>query len=249
MTAGAASVRASILDRLPRGARAVAWTGVVLGMLAFFVALPPIAARSPVWPILFGLLGIAAGIWAVTRGVGRLAWGAIALGVDRDRPRLPGDALRRGEARQRRRVVGALRGDAPLRDAAHVRGDRRHVQRARRRREHRPRGDDADGRVLRDPRRGQARLVAARAPRRARRGRADGADPRVRLDPSARGPDRERHGDQLPRARASPATSSSTSTATRARRAAGSLASRRSTSASSARFRASERSSRTCSAT
>jgi simple sugar transport system permease protein len=81
MTAGAASVRESLLDRLPRGARAVAWIGVVLGMLAFFVALPPIAARSPVWPILLGLLGIAAGIWAVTRGVGRLAWGALALGA------------------------------------------------------------------------------------------------------------------------------------------------------------------------
>jgi general nucleoside transport system permease protein len=81
MTAGVAAVRETVLDRLPRGARAVAWLGVLLGMLAFFVALPPVAARSPVWPMLFGLLGIAAGIWAVTRGVGRLAWGAIALGV------------------------------------------------------------------------------------------------------------------------------------------------------------------------
>jgi ABC-type uncharacterized transport system permease subunit len=81
MTAGAASVRTSLLDRLPRGNRAVAWAGVLLGMLAFFVALPPVTARSPVWPILFGLLGIAAGIWAVTRGVGRIAWGAVALGV------------------------------------------------------------------------------------------------------------------------------------------------------------------------
>src|SRR5688572_2772488 len=81
MTAGSASVRASVFDRLPRGNRAVAWAGVLLGMLAFFVALPPITARSPLWPILFGLLGIAAGIWAVSRGVGRLAWGAVALGV------------------------------------------------------------------------------------------------------------------------------------------------------------------------
>src|SRR5688572_28860914 len=81
MTAGSASVRASVFDRLPRGNRAVAWAGVLLGMLAFFVALPPITARSPLWPILFGLLGIAAGIWSVSRGVGRLAWGAVALGV------------------------------------------------------------------------------------------------------------------------------------------------------------------------
>ena len=81
MTAPAAVVRPTLLDRLPRGARAVAWIGMALGLLAFFVALPPIAARSPIWPLLLGILGIAAGIWAVTRGVGRLAWGAIVLGV------------------------------------------------------------------------------------------------------------------------------------------------------------------------
>ena len=81
MTAPAAVVRPTLLDRLPRGARAVAWIGILLGLLAFFVALPPITARSPVWPFLLGLLGIAAGIWAVTRGVGRLAWGAIVLAL------------------------------------------------------------------------------------------------------------------------------------------------------------------------
>ena len=37
--------------------------------------------------------------------------------------------------------------------------------------EHRPRGDDADGRVLRHPRRGQARRVVLRPPRRDRRRR------------------------------------------------------------------------------
>jgi simple sugar transport system permease protein len=81
MTAGAAAVRESLLDRLPRGNRAVAWIGVLLGLFAFFVALPPIAARSPLWPVLFGLLGMFAGLWGVTRGVGRLAWGALVLGV------------------------------------------------------------------------------------------------------------------------------------------------------------------------
>jgi ABC-type uncharacterized transport system permease subunit len=81
MTAGSAAVRESLLDRLPRGNRAVAWVGVLLGLLAFFVALPPIAAESPLWPVLFGLLGIFGGLWAVTRGVGRLAWGSIVLGV------------------------------------------------------------------------------------------------------------------------------------------------------------------------
>jgi ABC-type uncharacterized transport system permease subunit len=81
MTAPAYAARPTLLDRLPRGARLVAWLAVLLALLAFFVALPPFTVRSPVWPLLFGLLGIAGGIWAVTRGVGRLAWGAIVLSL------------------------------------------------------------------------------------------------------------------------------------------------------------------------
>jgi general nucleoside transport system permease protein len=81
MTAPAATARETWLDRLPRGNDAVAWVGVLLGLFAFFVALPPIAARNPVWPLLFGFLGLAAGVWTVTRGVGRIAWFAIVLSV------------------------------------------------------------------------------------------------------------------------------------------------------------------------
>ena len=81
MTAPAATARETWLDRLPRGNEAVAWAGILLGLLAFFIALPPLAARSPVWPLLCGLLGLAAGIWAATRGVGRIAWFAIVLSV------------------------------------------------------------------------------------------------------------------------------------------------------------------------
>jgi simple sugar transport system permease protein len=81
MTAGVAAIGPTLLDRLPRGARAVAWLGILLGLLAFFVALPPITARSIVWPFLIGLLGLAAGIWAVSRGVRRLGWGGIVVCV------------------------------------------------------------------------------------------------------------------------------------------------------------------------
>jgi general nucleoside transport system permease protein len=81
MTAPAATARETWLDRLPRGNDAVAWVGVLLGLFAFFVALPPIAVRNPVWPLLFGFLGLAAGIWTATRGVGRIAWFAIVLSV------------------------------------------------------------------------------------------------------------------------------------------------------------------------
>ena len=81
MTAPAATAQETWVDRLPRGNRAVAWVGVLLGLLAFFIALPPIAARNPVWPLLCGVLGLAAGVWTATRGVGRIAWFAIVLSV------------------------------------------------------------------------------------------------------------------------------------------------------------------------
>jgi ABC-type uncharacterized transport system permease subunit len=81
VTAPAATAQETWLDRLPRGNRAVAWVGVLLGLFAFFVALPPIAARNSVWSLLFGFLGLAAGVWTVTRGVGRIAWFAIVLSV------------------------------------------------------------------------------------------------------------------------------------------------------------------------
>jgi simple sugar transport system permease protein len=60
----------------------------VLGILAFFFSLPPVEARAPLVPLLVGILGVACGIWGISRNVGRLAWGAavvsivgIALGV------------------------------------------------------------------------------------------------------------------------------------------------------------------------
>jgi ABC-type uncharacterized transport system permease subunit len=81
VTAGAAALRPGILERLPRGARAVAWAAIVVGLAAFWVTLPPLTLRSVVWPFLFGLLGIAGGIWAASRGIRRLGWGAIAISV------------------------------------------------------------------------------------------------------------------------------------------------------------------------
>jgi simple sugar transport system permease protein len=81
VTTGAATVVPGLLDRLPRGARAVAWLGILLGLVAFWVTLPPVTARSVVWSVLLAVLAVAAGIWAVSRGVGRLGWGAIVLAI------------------------------------------------------------------------------------------------------------------------------------------------------------------------
>jgi ABC-type uncharacterized transport system permease subunit len=79
MSAYAAPMRLG-LSRLtqPRGVGAV---GIFLGVLASWLALPPLTARTLLWPALVGILAVAAGIWAVTRGAGRVGWGAVAAGI------------------------------------------------------------------------------------------------------------------------------------------------------------------------
>jgi ABC-type uncharacterized transport system permease subunit len=57
------------------------WTGVALGLLAFFLAVPPAEIRTPAVPVALGVLAIAAGAFAVGGGLVRLGWGAIAAGV------------------------------------------------------------------------------------------------------------------------------------------------------------------------
>jgi len=75
------SAAAATMTRLRRGPREVAWAGVLLGMLAFFFALPPVEARAPWVPLLVGLAGSACGVWAVTRRSGRVGWGAVVVGL------------------------------------------------------------------------------------------------------------------------------------------------------------------------
>jgi ABC-type uncharacterized transport system permease subunit len=57
------------------------WAGVALGFLALFVAVPPALVRSPVPSIILGLVGLAAGAWALRGGEKRLGWGAIVAAV------------------------------------------------------------------------------------------------------------------------------------------------------------------------
>ena len=66
------------LARLPRRPRGVGIAGIGLGLLAFWLALPPLATRTVLWSILVGLLAAAAGVWAVSRGERRVGWGALA---------------------------------------------------------------------------------------------------------------------------------------------------------------------------
>jgi simple sugar transport system permease protein len=76
---------AAYAERLRRSrlgeATSVGITGIVLGVLACWLAIPPFTLRSVIWPVLVGVLAAAAGVWAVSRGAGRVGWGAVAAGL------------------------------------------------------------------------------------------------------------------------------------------------------------------------
>jgi general nucleoside transport system permease protein len=55
--------------------------GVLLGLCAFLVTLPPFRVNAPWVPVLIGLLAFAAGIWALSRDQVRPGWTAIGFGV------------------------------------------------------------------------------------------------------------------------------------------------------------------------
>ena len=69
---------------MPTGLRRPAvsgYTGLVLGVLAAFLAIPPVEARTILWPVLVGLIAVMLGVWTITRGRTRLGWGAVASGI------------------------------------------------------------------------------------------------------------------------------------------------------------------------
>ena len=183
-----------------RDPAATGYAGLLLGAFAAFLTIPPIQARTITWPIAVGVVAAVLGIWTATPRPPQARLRSGRGGRDRPRARHPRDALGHREPERRLRR-GADRPDARVRDTAHVRRDRRDVLRTERRREHRPRGNDADGRLLGRLRRRQGRLVDRRAPRRS--GGRSGARARLRLlrHSSPGRPDRRRHGGELPRAR------------------------------------------------
>jgi ABC-type uncharacterized transport system permease subunit len=71
---------AARLDDRPL-ARWVGTGGIGLGVLAFFLTVPPAKATAVLVPVVLGVLAVAAGIWAVSRGERRVGWGAVASGV------------------------------------------------------------------------------------------------------------------------------------------------------------------------
>jgi ABC-type uncharacterized transport system permease subunit len=64
--------------RTPRG---LGWVGIGVGVLAFWLSLPPVEQRTVFVPILVGLIAIGAGAAAIQGAERRLGWGAVAAGL------------------------------------------------------------------------------------------------------------------------------------------------------------------------
>jgi general nucleoside transport system permease protein len=61
--------------------RSIAIFGIALGVLAFWLALPPWVVNSKGAPLAVGLAGAAAGLWGLTRGERKLGWWALAASI------------------------------------------------------------------------------------------------------------------------------------------------------------------------
>ncbi len=80
MTAWGQRLENPVSERL-RDPASTGYAAIFLGVFAAFLAIPPIEARSPTWPIAIGIVAIALGIWTATRGRRRLGWGAAVAGL------------------------------------------------------------------------------------------------------------------------------------------------------------------------
>jgi general nucleoside transport system permease protein len=75
------SASTAVASRVGISARTAAWAGIVLGVLAAYVALPPIMIRTSVVSLLLAAAGAAAGYYATREGEQRLGWIAVGVAV------------------------------------------------------------------------------------------------------------------------------------------------------------------------
>jgi general nucleoside transport system permease protein len=68
-------------SRVGISARAAAWAGIVLGVLAAYVALPPLLIRTSLLSVLLAVMGVLAGVYATREGERRLGWIAVGISV------------------------------------------------------------------------------------------------------------------------------------------------------------------------
>jgi general nucleoside transport system permease protein len=57
------------------------WGAIVLALVAFWIALPPLLVRSPVPSLVLAAVAIGLGAWAALEGQRRLGWAALVVGV------------------------------------------------------------------------------------------------------------------------------------------------------------------------
>ncbi len=72
------------VEELPRRLATPRWIGfggIVVGLVAFWISLPPLTQRSLVWPIVVGALAAALGGWAIAHEQRRVGWGAVVSGL------------------------------------------------------------------------------------------------------------------------------------------------------------------------
>ncbi|MDH4178172.1 MAG: ABC transporter permease, partial [Thermoleophilia bacterium] len=69
------------MSRPQLGWRTVAWAGVVLGVVAAFAAIPPVTIRTPVVPVVIGLIAVTIGVGSLFRGERRVGGYAVVVGV------------------------------------------------------------------------------------------------------------------------------------------------------------------------
>jgi len=68
-------------NRVAISARTAAWAGIVLGVLAAYITLPPIMIRTPAPSLVLAAAGVAAGVYALREGERRLGLIAVAMAV------------------------------------------------------------------------------------------------------------------------------------------------------------------------
>jgi general nucleoside transport system permease protein len=75
--------RETIGDRLRRlgEPRSLAITGICLGVLGFWLSLPPFTLRNIAVPAAVAVLGAALGLWALMRGQKKLGWWAVLVSI------------------------------------------------------------------------------------------------------------------------------------------------------------------------
>jgi simple sugar transport system permease protein len=80
MTAATASRGRFDLSRVERTTW-LGWGGVALGILAWWIALPPLLVRTPIPSVILALVAMGLGVATVREGVLRLGWGAVFAGA------------------------------------------------------------------------------------------------------------------------------------------------------------------------